>query len=132
MSMTQLGGNIFVSFILGALIEIPGYLLCTFLIDIWGRKPFFVWCLIFTGVSCIVAAFLPEGLFRTLFALAGKLFAAGNFSVVYMYTAEIYPTVIRNTAIGACSMMGRIGNLAAPYIALYLKGRLPMLIMGGS
>merc|ERR1719187_910465 len=132
MSMTQLGGNIFVSFILGALIEIPGYLLCTFLIDIWGRKPFFVWCLILTGISCIVAAFLPEGLFRTLFALAGKLFAAGNFSVVYMYTAEIYPTVIRNTAIGACSMVARIGGIAAPYISLSLPNKWTMLIIGGS
>ena len=28
-------------------------------------------------------------------ALFGKLLAAGNFSVVYMYTAELYPTVIR-------------------------------------
>ena len=35
--------------------------------------------------------FLP----RTSLAMAGKLFAAGNFSVVYMYTAEIYPTTIR-------------------------------------
>ena len=34
-------------------------------------------------------------LFRTTIALMGKFFAAGNFSVVYMYTAEIYPTVIR-------------------------------------
>ena len=32
---------------------------------------------------------------RTAIALCGKLFAAGNFSVVYMYTAEIYPTIIR-------------------------------------
>ena len=34
---------------------------------------------------------------RTGIALCGKLFAAGNFSVVYMYTAEIYPTIIRFT-----------------------------------
>ena len=32
---------------------------------------------------------------RTTVALFGKLLAAGNFSVVYMYTAELYPTVIR-------------------------------------
>ena len=62
LSMTQLGGNIFVDFILGALVEvsrlycmycvlycmycivqIPGYLLCALLIDVWGRKPFFIW-----------------------------------------------------------------------------------------
>ena len=37
-----------------------------------------------------------------------------------MYTAEIYPTIVRNTAIGSCSMVARIGGIAAPYIALYL------------
>ena len=42
-----------------------------------------------------MAGLLEEGTLRTSIALLGKLFAAGNFSVVYMYTAEIYPTVIR-------------------------------------
>ena len=90
--------------------------------------------------------------FRTGIALCGKLFAAGNFSVVYMYTAEIYPTVVRSaaelllsvliswspcrqTAIGWCSSVARIGGIAAPYIALYLpdiQQQLPMLILGGS
>ena len=89
---------------------------------------------------------------RTGIALCGKLFAAGNFSVVYMYTAEIYPTVVRSaaelslsvpiswspcrqTAIGWCSSVARIGGIAAPYIALYLpdiQQQLPMLILGGS
>ena len=34
-------------------------------------------------------------IFRTAIALLGKLFSSGMFSVVYMYTAEIYPTAIR-------------------------------------
>jgi len=95
LSMTQLGGNIFVSFILGAVVEIPGYLLCMLLIDVWGRKPFFVVCLLVTGVSCIGAGLMDPGTARTAVALTGKMLAAGNFSVVYMYTAEIYPTIIR-------------------------------------
>jgi len=134
LSMAELGDNIFVSFILGALVEVPGYLLCTLLIDVWGRKPFFVWCLILSGGACVTAGFLEEGLLRTSLALVGKLFAAGNFSVIYMYTAEIYPTVIRNTAVGTFSAAARLGGIAAPPIALYLpkfQKSLPMLIMGG-
>ena len=66
-----------------------------------------------TGISCIVAGFIEEGalrfdkkmtfkdvftfLFRTAIALGGKLFSSGSYSVVYIYTAEIYPTVIRFT-----------------------------------
>ena len=41
----------------------------------------------------------------------------------------------RQTAIGWCSSVARIGGIAAPYIALYLpdiQQQLPMLILGGS
>jgi len=135
LSATQLGGDIFTTFILAALTEIPGYSLCFLVIDIWGRKPFFTMCLFLTGTCCMVAGFLEEGAIRTSLALIGKLFASGCFSVIYMYTAEIYPTNIRNTAIGTFSMTARIGGIAAPYIALYLPhvmAELPMLLMGGS
>ena len=43
----------------------------------------------------MVAGVLPVGIIRTTIALVGKLFAAGSFSVIYIYTAEIYPTNIR-------------------------------------
>ena len=43
----------------------------------------------------------------------------------------------RQTAIGSCSMVARVGGIAAPYIAFYLPTlkwkfaeKLPMLIMG--
>lgn len=50
-----------------------------------------------SGPNMIAPCFFFNSLsnFRTAIALSGKLFAAGNFSVVYMYTAEIYPTIIR-------------------------------------
>ena len=41
----------------------------------------------------------------------------------------------RQTAIGWCSSVARVGGIAAPYIALYLpdiQQQLPMLILGGS
>ena len=42
MSMTMLGGNIFVNFILSALFEIAGYIICILVSDHWGRKPVIV------------------------------------------------------------------------------------------
>ena len=39
MSMTVLGGNIFLNFVLSAVLEIAGYVVCILISDYWGRKP---------------------------------------------------------------------------------------------
>ena len=43
--------------------------------------------------------------------------AAAAFGVIYIYTAELYPTVVRNGAMGTSSCIARFGAMAAPYIA---------------
>ena len=50
-------------------------------------------------------------------ALIGKSASAAAFSIVYMFTAELSPTVVRNAAMGLCSCAARIGAMIAPYIA---------------
>ena len=40
----------------------------------------------------------------------GKFGASASFAIVYLYTAELYPTVIRNSAIGSASMVAKIGG----------------------
>ena len=72
MSATKLGSDIFVSFILTALVEIPSYIFCSLVMDHWGRKPIFVSALFLTGATAIPAGFLDEdNVGRTVLALAG-------------------------------------------------------------
>ncbi len=44
LNAVNLGGNIYVSFVLTALIEIPSYILTVLVIDHWGRKPLLIAC----------------------------------------------------------------------------------------
>ena len=49
-------------------------------------------------------------------ALIGKFGAAACFTIVFVYTAEMFPTEIRSTAIGCSSLCGRIGGMLAPQV----------------
>jgi len=136
-SFVNLSDDLFINFIVGSLIEIPANILVILLMDLVGRKPLVSGSLLFTGVACIISGFLEEGSFRTVLTMTGKFFATGNFSIVYIYTAELYPTRIRSTAVGSCSVMARLlGAIPSPYIALYLPHvttpAMPYLVMGGT
>jgi len=51
------------------------------------------------------------------FAVIGKMGSAASFGVIYVYSMELYPTVVRNSGMGASSCVARIGGMIAPYIA---------------
>ena len=44
-------------------------------------------------------------------SLLGKFMASASFSIVYLYTAELFPTAVRNQAVGTCSLVARIGGV---------------------
>ncbi|KAL8573563.1 hypothetical protein ACOMHN_047833 [Nucella lapillus] len=74
----------------------------------------------------------------TALAMAGKLGISAAFASIYLVSAELFPTLIRNFAIGCCSTAGRLGSITSPYIAdlaLYVEGSfgriLPFIIFGG-
>ena len=54
---------------------------------------------------------------KIVLSLIGKVGAAGAFISIYVFSAELYPTTVRNAGIGASSCAARIGAMAAPYIA---------------
>ncbi|GFN79336.1 solute carrier family 22 member 13 [Plakobranchus ocellatus] len=73
-----------------------------------------------------------------LLSLVGKFGASAAFAVIYIYSAELFPTVMRNSGMGMCSLSARIGGILAPYIAdlgEVISGRwgvaVPLLIFGG-
>ncbi|KAK3096862.1 hypothetical protein FSP39_004084 [Pinctada imbricata] len=91
----KLGGDLYVSFTLVVLAETAGYALL-FAMDVLGHKPM-QWMII-------------------LFALMGKLFVSTAFGMIYVYTGEIFPTVVRQFTIGSCAVFARIGSLCSPYL----------------
>ena len=69
---------------------------------------------------------------QTFFYLFGKLLASLAFGMCYLYTAELYPTALRGTAVGSCSTMARVGGVIGLCISPLGKiwKPLPLTIMG--
>ena len=63
---------------------------------------------------------LPQG-FLTGLAMAGKLFVAASFCMVYLYAGELYPTVVRSNGVGLCSMCARVGSMGSPQVKLLVS-----------
>uniref|UniRef100_A0A3P8VYW1 Solute carrier family 22 member 5-like n=1 Tax=Cynoglossus semilaevis TaxID=244447 RepID=A0A3P8VYW1_CYNSE len=134
LNTANLYGDVYFNCFLSALVELPAYILSWVL---------FRWCssrlsvsssLIACGVLLLFVQLIPANLVLLAITLEmmGKFAVSTAYAFVYAYTAELYPTVLRNTAIGACSTASRIGSIIAPYF-IYLRRywtSLPYILMG--
>ncbi|XP_067676242.1 organic cation transporter protein-like [Haliotis asinina] len=136
-------GSLHLNFLLVGLVEFPAYALSIGLLDRLGRKIMHCAMMIIGGVSCILTIFTilyaEQSLqwITVLLAMIGKLGAAAGFAIIYVFSSELFPTVIRHSATGASSSWARVGGMIAPYIVDWGKfiggdfGRaLPLLVFG--
>ena len=47
----------------------------------------------------------------------GKFGISAAFAIIYVWSAELFPTNVRNSGMGSSSMMANIGSMVSPYIA---------------
>jgi OCT family organic cation transporter-like MFS transporter 4/5 len=61
--------------------------------------------------------------------MGGRFFIIFTFFIVYIYTAELFPTVLRASVIGVASMAGRVGAITSAYIGELVRVNLRTLYM---
>uniref|UniRef100_A0A667YRM5 Solute carrier family 22 member 16 n=2 Tax=Myripristis murdjan TaxID=586833 RepID=A0A667YRM5_9TELE len=130
----NLGGNQYINLFLAGAVEIPSYLVGCFAMDRVGRKMTCAPALLLAGVACILIIVVPSDIevLAIILSMTGKFAIAIAFGLIYLYTCELYPTIIRSLAVGSGSMMCRVGSVVAPF-CVYLADvwiYLPQLIVG--
>ncbi|XP_040002544.1 solute carrier family 22 member 7-like [Xiphias gladius] len=128
LNVTGFGVNIYLTqFIYGA-IEIPAKALIFISLNKIGRRLNQAGTLVLTGLCIFCNIFIPKEMrvFRTTVGALGKLFAEGAFTTVFLYTTELYPTVMRQNGLGYSSFMGRLGVSVSPLILLLEEVWLPL------
>lgn len=53
-------------------------------------------------------------------AMLARFGITAVYAIVTLHTAEMFPTDIRNSALGTSSMFAHVGSIAAPYIVDFL------------
>ncbi|XP_045194844.2 organic cation transporter protein-like [Mercenaria mercenaria] len=141
-NVSDFGSDLYLNFMLQALVEIPAIALCLLILDRVGRKPVMVGSMFIGGAGCLATIFtliyLPDKpVATTILALIGKMGLSAGFTTAYIYSSELFPTVVRNSGLGASSCMARVGGMVAPYIAeldRFVGGRfgsaLPQVVFG--
>ncbi|CAL8116231.1 unnamed protein product [Orchesella dallaii] len=127
-----LPGNPFFIFFLNGLAELPGYAIVIGLVDKTGRRSLSSLLLFVGGFSCVVIAYMSKGALVTTIAMIAKIAVSGSFAIIYNYTAELFPTVVRNSAVGLSSIAARTSGMLTPQIILLdsIGKELPSVIFG--
>ncbi|KAK2856213.1 hypothetical protein Q5P01_004948 [Channa striata] len=130
----SLGGNQYMNLFLAGAVELPSYLIGCFAMDRIGRKNTCAPSLLLAGVACMLIIVVPADIEVLAIALSmiGKFAIAIAFGLIYLYTCELYPTIIRTLAVGSGSMMCRVGSIVAPF-CVYLADvwvYLPQVVVG--
>ncbi|XP_066197782.1 organic cation/carnitine transporter 2 isoform X3 [Saccopteryx leptura] len=130
----NLHGDVYLNCFLSAVVEVPAYVLAWLLLQYLPRRYSMATALFLGGSVLLFVQLVPSDLYylSTVLVMVGKFGVTAAFSMVYVYTAELYPTVVRNMGVGVSSTASRLGSILSPYF-VYLGAYdrfLPYILMG--
>ncbi|XP_046556423.1 solute carrier family 22 member 8-like [Haliotis rubra] len=87
------------------------------------------------GLSAVTEVFAAVAFWLTVdsvavstLSLIGKFGATTSYTVLFLYTPELFPTTIRNVGFGLGSLAGRVGGLFAPFSRMLVRLLLTVIL----
>uniref|UniRef100_A0A8C6N8D3 Uncharacterized protein n=1 Tax=Melopsittacus undulatus TaxID=13146 RepID=A0A8C6N8D3_MELUD len=134
LNVSGFGLNVYLTQLAFGGVELPARISCIFLLQWFGRKKTQAAVLLLSGLMCLVITGIPEDqpVVTTVLAIIGKFTSTASFSTSYVYSAELFPTVVRQTGLGLCSMLARLAGIMAPLLLLLEQYHraIPMAVFG--
>ncbi|XP_011702190.1 PREDICTED: organic cation transporter protein-like [Wasmannia auropunctata] len=131
--------NRHITFALGAALEVATYTFIYFVLSKYGRRlPMCAYqslngivCILIAAIFMLITVIAPwTDLAKTIMLLFAKVTITSTLSIAYLYTVEIFPTVIRGSCLGLCVVFAKIGSLSMPHLLLLRQHvSLPILLL---
>ncbi|KAI5075438.1 hypothetical protein GOP47_0009514 [Adiantum capillus-veneris] len=144
LNVSNLGTNLYLSVFLNAVAEMPAFALTAILLEKFGRRYVLMATFLLGALCCMLGAFVPGqqdnsllyfssaiqdwGLgassgsrMRLAYGVVTIFGMAGAYNLLYIYTAELFPTVVRNAALGVASQAAQVGAIVSPMVVVLGK-----------
>ena len=123
-------GNVYINFSVGGLIEFPCYFLCILVLHYFGRRIPLALMFLSTGLFLLMTLGIGDDQGQVLLTIItlGKAGIVCNSAIIYLQSAELFPTVVRSRGLSTCSIISRIGSMSAPIIGRELNPVIVIII----
>ncbi|KAL1811513.1 hypothetical protein ACET3Z_021578 [Daucus carota] len=133
LNVVNLDTNLYLTVLVNAVAEMPAFLLTAILLDKYGRKPLAIGTQWFSGLFCLAGSLMarngPWKVVRMVCGVLGIFGMAGTYNLLFIYTMELFPTVVRNAALGCATQAAQMGAILAPFVVV-LGGGIPFAVFG--
>ncbi|KAJ6654231.1 hypothetical protein lerEdw1_007328 [Lerista edwardsae] len=136
MDLQNFGFNLYLTQLVFGAVDIPAKFISVLTITFVGRRFSQALSLILAGLCILANIFVPQELsnLRMVFAVLGKGSLAASFNCAYIFSGELFPTVIRQSGMGLGGTMARVGSMIAPLVKITgeVFPPLPLIIYGAA
>uniref|UniRef100_A0A3Q0S3W2 Major facilitator superfamily (MFS) profile domain-containing protein n=1 Tax=Amphilophus citrinellus TaxID=61819 RepID=A0A3Q0S3W2_AMPCI len=111
LNTSRLHADPFISCFISAAVEVPAYISSWLALRYLRRQLSVICVLLLGGVSLYFIQLVPRLSYLSIaLEMLGKFGITTGTALMFAYTAELYPTVVRNTATGMCTTVSRVGS----------------------
>ncbi|XP_034632508.1 solute carrier family 22 member 6-A-like [Trachemys scripta elegans] len=136
MDLQNFNVNVYLTQLIFGAVDFPAKFISVLTIIFIGRRFSQAFSLVLAGLCILANIFVPQELqtMRMVFAVIGKGSLAASFNCAYIFSGELFPTVIRQTGLGLGGTMARVGSIMAPLVRLTGEffPSLPLIIYGAA
>lgn len=132
LNLGDLGGDLLTNFAIAGLLEVPAFGLSIFIMQKFGRRSVQAAIMFGSGIGSLLA--IPFYLLNSnasvkdldmdniiqlvniTLGMLIKFLISISYYTVYIYSAEVYPTLVRQVGVGSNAAASRFGMLIAPFV----------------